>query len=674
MKNINFPILNILLAFIAGILIYGRLEHTLLEILLSVIFCFITLVSLHIAAGKLSFSEIPFIIVVLFLFIGLGYLKSYSTDQRVNDRHYLHLLEKHPQRLLFSIKNRLKSSQFQDKYIISVHLIDQEPAIGDLLLSVKKDSVSKKMAVGKWYHAKTLILPLPFQKNPYQFDYGNYLQQRQIYGQLLLSEQELILSNKTSSGFMVSASRFRESVLNKLHSCHFTKSQFAIMDALLLGQRENIDKKLTDDYAAAGMMHILAVSGLHVGIILLILRFLTRFINWYRLRWFRSFLIIISIWCFALVTGLSPSVLRAATMFSFLEIGSSLGGKRKSKDAVLASALFLLVYDPLLIYQVGFQLSYMAVMAILWIQPWLSSFYKPKYYIDKLLWGVATVTISAQLGVVPLSLYYFHQFAGLFFLSNIIVLPFLTLILGYGLLIILIALIGEVPTVFIKTYGWIIDLMNSYIHWIASQDLFVLKHITLGIPLLIASYILIISIIFLLKKYTALRVYIAAFSLMCFTCVLLEEKTRNSPSHLAILHKYKTSTVTVLKGNKLLVFKNDSTESFKPNYIIDAYKDAVTINKLSVHAMSNYYRFNEKEILVVDSLGIYDIPETRPNFILLSNSPKINLRRLILVHPKATIIADGSNYRSYIQKWEKTCLKEKIPFHNTYKKGAFLIK
>ncbi len=673
MKHINFPILNILLAFIAGIVFYETvaINHS-IAILIGLL-CIIVLWLLHITALKVTFTEIPFILVVLLLFMSLGYLKSYSADIRIDDRHFLNAKEDKPQQLLFSIKSRLKSSQFQDKYIVSVHALDEQPTTGDLLLSIQKDSLVKKLNAGTWFYAKSDIQPLPFPKNPYQFDYGNYLRQKQIFGQLSLSSNELISSNKTSSSFMVSASRFRESVLTKLHAYNFTTSQLAIMDALLLGQRENIDKNLAKDYASAGMMHILAVSGLHVGIILLILRFLTRFIHWYRLRWVRSFLIISLIWCFAFVTGLSPSVLRAATMFSFLEIGSSLGGNRKSKDAVLVSALLLLVYDPLLLYQVGFQLSYMAVMAILWVQPWLFSFYKPQFYVDNLLWGTATVTIAAQLGVLPLSLYYFHQFPGLFLLSNIVILPFLAIILAYGLLIIVCALIGKVPEIFIESYGWIIDQMNTYIHWVASHSEFVIKHITISLPLLLVSYCAIYCTISFLKKYSVLRCYLASFSVICFTCIFLYENSKIAPSHLAVLHKNKISELALLNNNKLFIYQSDSSTHTTSNYIINSYKDALSIHKVMMREMPNYFRFRGKELLLIDTLGIYKMSKARPDIVVLSNSPKINLDRFIALHPHATIVADGSNYRSYVERWKATCKHKKVPFHSTYEKGAFLI-
>jgi len=422
------------------------------------------------------------------------------------------------------------------------------------------------------------------------------------------------------------------------------------------------------------MMHILAVSGLHVGIILLLLRFFTRLINGYKLRWVRSTLIIILIWSFALLTGLSPSVLRAATMFSFLEIGNSLGGRRSSKDAVLVSGLALLIYDPILLYQVGFQLSYMAVMAILWIQPWLYSFYKPRYKLDKLLWGTATVTIAAQLGVMPLSLFYFHQFPGLFFISNIVILPFLTIVLSLGILVVTLAYLWTIPEFMVQVYGFLIDTMNNYIEWVASQESFVIKHITISFPLLITSYLAIIGTIHLLKKYSRLRLWVASATAIFFIATVIYERHHPETPHLAVLNKNRSSLLTVFNNQQLKVFNNDITSSLIENDSrITAYQDGTNIKKISIDSIRNYFRFKQKEILVIDSLGIYKLENISPDYIVLTQSPKINLKRLISSYPKASIIADASNYKNYVQRWRITCLEQNIPFHSTYEKGAFII-
>ena len=402
---------------------------------LSLFWCAILIVTLygiasvfHVLTNKNKKWSSPFGIVMLLFFLILGIGNSSLKDPLNNKLHYTHHNDSIHHTYLFSIQEQLKSSQYQDKYIIQLHKQDSTKITGKVLLSIQKDSTQKLLTVGHWYYTRTPIRDLPSRKNPYQFDYGAYLKKKHIYGQFFIQKDELLEVNYTSKNFYTYAIRFRESVIRKLRNQPFTQEQLTVIQALLLGKRQDIDAHLSNQYANAGMMHILAVSGLHVGIILLLLRFVTRLISGRKLRWVRSGISISLLWCFAFITGLSPSVLRAVTMFSFLELGSCLGGKRRINDALVFSAFILLIIDPSLMYQVGFQLSYLAVIAILWIQPWLYNFYQPRYYIIKKLWGIITVSIAAQVGVLPLSLFYFHQFPGLFLVSNIIILPFLRII------------------------------------------------------------------------------------------------------------------------------------------------------------------------------------------------------------------------------------------------------
>ena len=528
--------------------------------------------------------------------------------------------------------------------------------------------------MGHWYYARASIRELPTVKNPYQFDYGSYLRKKKIYGQFFVKSDELLKGDQTTENSRVRALRFRESVISRLKTAPFSREQLAIIQALLLGQRQDIDTTMSDQYASAGMMHILAVSGLHVGILLLLLRFITRPISNRKLRWIRSGMIIGLLWCFAFITGLSPSVLRAVTMFSFLELGNCLGGKRSSNDALLFSAFILLIIDPSLLYQVGFQLSYLAVIAILWLQPWLYSFYRPTYYIIDKLWGIITVSIAAQLGVLPLSLFYFHQFPGLFLISNVVVLPFLGIILSIGILVIGLSYFSILPEYLALVYGKIIDALNNFIAWVASKEAFVIDHISLSLPNMLFLYLLLFSVLCVLKKYEYKRLL---FFLTTFTLILsihsYQRRNRESP-HLTIFHKNRETLMGMYTADTLVVYTDQILYEYSKDSRIKAYQDNFMLDTVYQRNLQNYFSIKHKKTLVIDSLGIYMIKDIQPNYILLRQSPDIHLKRLISIYPNATIIADGSNYKSDITRWKATCLQLKIPFHSTYEKGFFMIK
>ncbi len=667
-----------LLAIVAGILLYDVFFPSLSSIIFIVLGGFISTLVLHKIALKKTLPNLLFTTSTVILFLGVGLLAKEKCQIFTDPLHYIRTQQKNKideKTYLFSVNEILKPTRYQNKYVVELKTINDSVHSGKILLNVSKDSLKDRLSVGKWYYARTSLLDVPSPKNPYQFNYGSYLKRKQIYGQLSVETSELLPSKDLeSSSPWVWSSRFRESLQKSLHAHNFSKSQLAVINALVLGERSGIDQNMNNQYAAAGMMHILAVSGLHVGIVLLLLRIITKPLAGHKLRWIRSILIISLIWTFAFITGLSPSVLRAATMFSFLEIGHNLGGKRKSIDAVLASALLLIVFDPLIIFQVGFQLSYLAVLGILWIQPWLSNFYRPNFKIDQIIWGVATVTVSAQIGVLPLSLYYFHQFPGLFFVSNIVVLPFLGIILAEGIFIVALAYMDILPDFIASAYGAIIDGLNQFIFWVADKETFLVKNITISLLFLCACYLTIIMLTLLLKKLSLRRCVLASAAIICLTVVIMYEKAHPEKEQLTIFNKSRTTLIGQFDRNRLSLYSNNSLENLITDSRIVSYQNGVTIDSLSAESLGSYFRFKRKELLVVDSLGVYQLKNAKPDFILLSQSPKINLSRLIEKHPEATIIADASNYRSYVERWRETCKKQKIPFHSTYEKGAFIIK
>lgn len=596
------------------------------------------------------------------------------TNPLKDGSHYARKTHGQEQPLVFEVRAQLKPTTFQNKYVVQLKQANRKAATGKLLLNVSKDSSHSLLKVGQHIATHSIIQDVPRPKSPYQFNYGTYLKKQHIHGQIHARSHELLLLAQEGNDVVVWAARFRESVQESLHRQPFTERQLSVINALLLGQRQGIDRQLNDQYADAGVIHILAVSGLHVGIILWLLRAITAPFSRYRWRHFRSILIIVCIWAFAFITGASPSVLRAATMFSFLELGRAVGGQSNTFNSLMYSALFLLLLNPLQLYQVGFQLSYLAVIAILWIQPWLSNLYKPTYKLSQLLWDTMTVTVAAQLGVMPLSLFYFHQFPGLFMVSNLVILPSLGILLGSGIGIIVLSYFHILPNSIAWSYGVVIDGLNGFIGWVAAQEAFIFKHLSISRLEMAGMYLCIFSGIYLFQKYSYKKLLLFMGVIVCGIGILTYQKSTPEPSHFVIFQKSRSTLMGAYANSELRLFCNDSAYDYLSDYKVSNYKDQLSIKSISRDSLRSVFRFKRKTILRIDSLGIYDIPTLNPNIVVLSQSPNINLHRLIDRYPNIQIIGDGSNYRSDIIRWKATCLERKIPFHSTYEKGAFVLK
>jgi len=310
-------------------------------------------------------------------------------------------------------------------------------------------------------------------------------------------------------------------------------------------------------------------------------------------------------------------------MFTVLTIGLQLKRRSNIYNTLVVSIFILLLFNPLYLFEVGFQLSYLAVFAIVWIQPKLYSLWKP----------------AAQIGVLPLSLFYFHQFPGLFFISNLIIIPFLGTILFVGIIVIFLSFFEILPQFLGDFYSYVIHQMNNFVGWIAQQDFFIIKVSVISIQLI----------------------------------VIFEKYKLQSTSEFIVFNNARNSLIVQRFGDNLTVYSKDSLD--KTTNIITPYLVGTGIESIRQHLkLKSLYKFHKETILIVDSLEVYDYKSIKPSVIILRQSPKINIERLLKKLKPQLLVADGSNYKSYVAKWKQTCLKNKTPFYYTVQKGAFILK
>ncbi|MCC1483186.1 ComEC/Rec2 family competence protein [Winogradskyella immobilis] len=678
MKLLNFTIIKLTACLILGILIQYYLNFSFYSISIVLInVCFI-LISSYIYSNYTYKSSSVFGVFALIAFIILGAFTYAISNDTLNKYHYSHLNlnEDEPQNIHFSVNKRLKSDLYNDKYFIDIISINAEKVEGKLLLNIPKDSLQQHLDVGSVYGISSKLENIQTPLNPFQFNYNKYLKDRQVYYQIYKRASPLLKIEGKEVSLSTYADAFRKTINSKLIYYGFKGDTLSIINALLLGQRQDIDPDLYTNYVNAGTIHILAVSGLHVGIILLILNFLLKPLH--RTRYGRHYIkpivIVIALWAFAIIAGLSPSVTRAVTMFSVIAIAMHLKRQTSIYNTIAISAFFILLFKPVYVFDVGFQMSYLAVISIVSIQPLLYKLWSPRFYVTDKFWQIFTVTIAAQCGVAPISLYYFHQFPGLFFISNLVIIPFLGLILGLGLFIIGLALINKLPEFLVDFYTFIIDTLNGFIAWIAQFENFLFRDISFNYLQVISAYFFICSGFYLWKNKNTKTLYLPLLSLALYSGVLLYSKYRTTTHEFIIFNKSRYSILAEKKNNSLSVYHNLDTLLFKQDKTLQNYKIGNSIDFIKEDSISSVFRFKNKIVFVIDSLSAYNIKSFKPDYILLRNSPQLNLKRVIDTLKPKVIIADASNYKSYVERWKLTCEAKKIPFHSTYEKGAYIIK
>lgn len=390
----------------------------------------------------------------------IGWTRGSQYDERLPSTHFEHQVAQTPfGEWRVSVVSMPETRGDWVRFLGRATAVDSQAVTGRILVSLSADSLARAVRYGDELLVRGAPQVVASPLNPYQFDYARYLHFQNIHYQKYARAADWLPLARGTTGWrgLRAIYAFRRMSLQALAE-RLRPSTFAVASALVLGDKSQLDEELQAAYADTGAIHVLAVSGLHVGIVAMVLNFLIGlFIGARsRWRWLKVVVVIAGLWAFALLTGGAPSVLRASTMFTFLSIGIYNRTPSSIYNNLSISAFLLLVWNPYLLHSVGFQLSYCAVLGIVYFQPKIYRlWYAPNRVMDY-VWQLTAVSIGAQLGTLPLSLLYFHQFPLLFFVSGLIVIPLAAVVLSLGLL-----LMGLAPW-----WHWGADVVGVCMDWV----------------------------------------------------------------------------------------------------------------------------------------------------------------------------------------------------------------
>lgn len=674
----QFPLAKITIVFILGIL-----SSYFLKPVLPIIFIILAVSTLLFIGTYYSFQPNR---KTHFLFGAATCLLAFSsgmTTQTVhtdslrqnNYTHYKNIFDKNHTFTLI-LREKIKNTPFCERYIAELNSIDGEKTSGKILLNISKNSRRHSFIIGNQLKIHTSLDKNTAQKNPNQFDYSKYLENKQIYAQLYASASQIKMGSKIEKDIWYYTAELRTRIIRNLEKNKFKTKELNVAAALIMGQQQDIDPAIIQDYQYAGAVHILSVSGLHIGFILLFVTLMLKpFPNTKRGSFIKLVILLVSLWLFGILAGLAPSVVRSVTMFSFVAIGQYLRRSTNIYHTLLVSILLILLFQPSFLFDVGFQLSYVALFFIIWLQPLFAALWKPKNKIHKYFWDILTVSFAAQIGTLPLSIYYFHQFPGLFFITNIIVIPFLTFIMSLGVLVMVLAAFNWVPYYPEKTLEISIEYLNKIIGYIASLEQFIIKNIPLNTPLLLISYLVIISLIIAFQQRNIQSVFRVLWAVIIFQLSLIATKWEiQGQAEFIVLNTSKKTQLMERNGTFATLYSNDSIlKNLKNNTMVSSYLTAHFSTLKDQQGLKNLFYIKGQKILLTDSSMVY--PKTvQPDILIVTQSPKINFDRLLITLKPKIVVADASNYKSIQKKWKGTCMQQKIPFHSTGEKGFFIIK
>lgn len=557
------------------------------------------------------------------------------------------------------------------------------PAVGKLKMYIKQDSADTALRYGDRLLIRNNVKPILSGSNPGAFNYGEYAANQRLYYQAnLFSGDWKILDRAATHPMDHWLHDLRQYILQTLRTHIYPEEATGIAEALLLGYKQDLDREMLQAYSRTGVVHIIAVSGMHLGIIYWLLTVLCRPLRrWKKGVALESIVVLTGLWIFSLLAGAGPSVLRSAVMFSCITIGNSFGLRSATYNSLSASAFLLLCFEPHWIFDVGFQLSYTAVASIIYFQPILQTYFYSPYKVVDLIGQLISVTLSAQVLTLPLCLYHFHQFPVLFLVTNLIAVPYSSAVL---LLIIPLPLLHLLPVVaglWGKLIGVLIQGMNRVISFADSLPFAVWEGLQLSAPQVILLYIFIIALCRWLIHASGKGKWIAALSLLCMAVLRTQSFLSAADNRQLIIYNIsRQSAASIWNGRTVWVFHSDSIrrmdkvwiQQIRPSFTL--YRAASVQNR---SVIPEYIQIREG-FNIYSPLGLPpDSPGLRkhpPDLIWLRQNPRVSVRQLASLMEIKQVVVDGSNSFRNREEWEKECRELNISIHRTDLSGAFVKK
>jgi competence protein ComEC len=680
------PFFKLLFPFCFGIYLYHRLQITSITFIISVaIFFIIATISVSFLSDyyrlKLSFLKGVFI---TFLACTFSYILCYFHDVTKQKNWYKHFAKQFPYALV-RINSELEIKEKSIKAVVEIkQLLNQRNSItasGDAIIYFKKTDSVAQLHYGDYVLILNKFRPIQQAKNPGSFDYATYCKRNDIYETAYLTPTEWKKNPQHQASILSVfnyANQWTRSVLKKNLN---NVDALGLAEALLVGYRKDMDAELTQAYSNAGIVHIVAISGMHIALVYNSFRYLLFLIPFFKKRKKTTIIIaILFMWIFACITGLPASVVRAATMLSFIALGEMFDRKMSIYNNLSLSAFALLCIKPSWIFDVGFQLSYLAVLSLVIfyrsIEQWI--FISNKYL--NMLWQLIAVTIAAQILTFPLCIYYFHQFPLLFIITNLFAIPLTTIILYGEIVLLLFQFIKPLASLLGMCISFLIHWLNVLVKWFSQMNyaVFTNLNIDVGETFLLYASIFCFGIWLFHKISNGFTVGLLA----CFCFITLCSFNRWQNLHqtqLIVLHIPKISSVVFTEGDHAIFYQHDSVKKIESvkKYVTEPFINSLGLEKINIDTSTHQYIvsfiFHHKKIIIIKNNQFHFAEKQVCDYLILSKQVKPDAKWISQNFKPQQVILDGSIPAYKIQLWKSIFEKQKIAFHSTIDDGAFVV-
>ncbi|MDN3585262.1 ComEC/Rec2 family competence protein [Pedobacter aquatilis] len=558
---------------------------------------------------------------------------------------------------------------------------------GQLLLALKLDSLQPvKLKYGDELIISAKYLEVEPPYNPAEFDFKRWLASQNVYEQTFINQNHLLKTNKNIGNPIIEfALDLREKQIAKYRKLIKNDEAFAVASTLILGYRADLSKETLAAYSKTGTIHALSVSGSHVAIIFFVLDFLLLFLDKKRGLKILKFVIICGlIWSYALITGLSPSVVRSAIMITIFITAKTFAKNKNGYNTLAFAAFCQLIYNPFLIWDVGFQLSYISVFGLIYLQP---KIYKWLYVKNKWLnkiWELVALSLAAQLVTFPLCIYYFHQFPVYFLLGNLFISIPLIVIMILGIAV-LIPIVDKLSPIF----EWIIVTTNNVLKWIADLPYSTFSAIWINLPELILLSLALGLFIYALSKYNKQLIFTSIIVYIFYQAIIVfDNYTAITQKKIIFFTLRKNYAAAFMQGSKAIILTDLSESDKNFHFFVKPALEQSQISKIDFISLkkdtllgnfilkNKQIIFNDYKILLLDESLNYKKLNMKGKFesIWITGNTKFKLENLPKEIQYQNMIIDAKNRDYKIEIFKTFAENNKITPHILKKNPAYLVQ
>ncbi|WP_160714583.1 ComEC/Rec2 family competence protein [Chitinophaga solisilvae] len=679
------PFVRLIVPLVAGITAQLFIPVSLYWLLLMIVMA---------AAGLWMFRRLPLQyrysagfapgVLLFVLLYSAGAVRVYTGDIRHRKGYFANVADSSAC-LLVQIAEPLQEKTRSRKTVLSViavcHGKKTVPAKGRILAFFSRDSSSALLRYGDRLLIAKMPVTIRSSGNPGTFDYKAWCAAQQICHQWYLQPADYrLLPEKDRSILTGALLQAKDYCLHTLKKYTGEGPEAGMAEALLIGYRQDLDKDLVQSYSNTGIVHVIAISGMHLALLYGTLLWLLRWLPQRRLADAgRAAVVITILWAFALLTGASASVLRSAVMFTGITIGRFvLQRPAVTYNTLAASAFLLLWYDPWMVTDAGFQLSYLAVLSILlFYQPLFRLLYFPQKWLEY-IWQMIAVSLAAQVLTLPVSIWYFHQFPNYFLPANLIAVPLSTVVI-YGEIVLL--LVSPFPPLAVWTgtaIRYLIMYMNACVHWLGTLPYALIKNMHLSLAQTCWLYLLIAGLALWWLARWKPGLWLAVISCWCSIALQAWWEIDCRRQRMLIIYNVTGYTaIDCVDGKRVQFAGQDTIFTLAAGQAIAAGRLHFGLQPGTVGNFArygNYIRFAGRQLVIIDRAlpGGMAEKKFRTDYLLLNNNPQVTIAAVMAYYDCRQVIIGAANSIKRTAQWKEECSKAGIACHIMTEQGAFM--